>query len=125
MIDRTTLTRLVLVAAVVLIGAGAASVAVWRSLAVAGGLATGFALGLFPFLSWAWIAKTGFATVSRRVAVVFLLLAKLSLYSGVLYVLVTRHLVHPAGVMAGIAVVAFTFCIGLLIVPRPSKAVQP
>lgn len=117
MIDRTAVKRLTLVSAVLFVLASAVAFAVWRSPAVLGGLALGFALGLVPFLSWSWMAHGGFSTARRRAGSIALLVAKLAVYAAALYVLVMRPVVDPAGAFAGITIVVFTFAGGALLLP--------
>ncbi len=119
MIDRTAVRRLTLVSAVLFAVAGAAALAVWRSPALAGGIALGFALGLTPFLSWTWIAS-GWDRPGRRAAAVAFLLIKMALYAGALWLLVMRDVVSPAGVAVGLTIVVFTFVGGALLMP-PAK----
>ena len=122
MIDRAILSRLTLVTAVLFLPVAGLAYAIWRSLPVVGGLATGFVLGLIPFLSWAWIAARGLATSGTRALTVLLLAAKLGLYAGVLYLSVTRGVVDPVGVLVGITLVVFTFTAGTLASSRPGEA---
>lgn len=89
--------------------------------ALAGGLLLGFALGALPFASWAWIASRGMKSARARALVVVLLAVKLALYAGALYLFVTRKLVDPIGVMAGITGVVAVFSIGALLAPAPAK----
>ena len=121
MIDRTRLRRLLLVAVVVFLVSAAAAFAVTRSLEIPGGLLLGFLLGVAPFASWAWILSRGLTTRNGRVLTVVLLVAKIGVYSGLLYFFVTRDLVHPVGVLIGITEVVGVMTIGMLL-PPPAKA---
>jgi len=120
MIDRATVSRLTLISAILFLVTGGLALALWNSWSIAGGLAAGFALGLAPFLSWAWIAVNGLSTPSRRALSVILVVGKLGLYAGFLYLVVTRKLVDPVAVMVGITLVVFTFAIGTLAASKPS-----
>ncbi len=117
MIDRAILLKLTLVAVIVCTMAAGAALAVWGR-AAAGGVAVGAALGLVPFLSWSFIASAIAASPRRRLLAVLLLIAKGALYAAVLYVTVTRKLVDPVGVTAGIGLASFTFIAGTLFGPR-------
>jgi hypothetical protein len=120
MIDSGRLKRLLLVAAVLcLTGCAAALLAGAPSLA--GGFGLGFVLGALPFASWGWIVSRGFNTGRARLLVVVLLATKLAIYSGTLYLFVTRPLVHPIGVLIGITAVVATISIGSLLAPGPAK----
>ncbi len=120
MIDSLRLKRLLLPAAVLFfIASGTAFLA--GAPAWGGGLALGFALGALPFASWAWIAARGLKSPRARLLVVFLLVVKLGIYSGALYLFVTRHWVNPLGVMIGITGVVATVGIGALLPPAPAK----
>lgn len=112
MIDRALLRRLLAIAAAILAVATGASWAAWGTWAVPGGLAVGFALGAIPFLSWSWILSRGLGSGKARAFAVAVLAGKLLLYAGLLYLFVTRNLVHPAGVVAGITLVVAVFSIG-------------
>lgn len=114
MIDRALLRRLLGVAGAILAVAAGASWAVWGTWMVAGGLAVGFALGAIPFLSWGWILSWGLGGVKARALAVAVLSGKLLLYAGLLYFFVTRNLVHPAGVLAGITLVVAVLSIGVI-----------
>jgi hypothetical protein len=120
MIDGRLLRRLLGGAGVLFLLAAGAALAIGRA-DVALGLALGYVLGAVPFASWAWIASRGFATARGRVLVVLLLAGKMALYSGLLYLLVTRELASPAAVMIGITGVAGILCVGSLMIPSPGK----
>ena len=120
MIDSARLKRLLLLAALLFFPAsGAAWVA--GSAAWAGGLLLGFALGAAPFASWAWIAARGLKSARARTLAVVLLVTKLGLYAGALYLCVTRKHVNPIGVFAGITGVVAILGIGALLAPQPAK----
>jgi hypothetical protein len=120
MIDSASLRRLLLLAAVLfLVASGVALVA--GSAPLAGGLLLGFILGAAPFASWAWIAARGLKSTRARALAVVLLVAKLGLYAGALYLFVTRNLVRPVGVMVGITGVVVVVSIGALLRPAPAK----
>ena len=114
MIDSAQLKRLLLGAAVLLLVAAAASVALGASLSFAGGLALGFLLGALPFASWTWVMKRAMGSKRGPALVVAMLILKLALYSGTLYVCVTRNLVNPVGVLVGMTGVAFLLILGVL-----------
>jgi hypothetical protein len=124
MIDGALLKRLMVgVAAFVFVSAGVALLLGFPG-AFAGGLALGFCLGAFPFASWAWIATRGFATKRNRVIAALLVLAKLALYAGALYLLVARDIVSPGGVLAGLTAVVLVMTVGTLVggAPRAKEA---
>jgi hypothetical protein len=121
MIDRALLRRLLAVAAAVLAAAAAVSGVLWKTWAVPGGLALGFALGAAPFLSWGWVLSRGLRSAKARALAVALLAGKLLLYAGSLYLFVTRNLVHPAAVLAGITLVVAVFSVGSI----RASAVRP
>src|SRR6185295_18245130 len=122
MIDSAQLKRLLLGAAVLLLVAAAASVALGASLAFAGGLALGFLLGALPFATWTWVMKRAISSKRGPALVVALLFLKLAVYSGTLYVCVTRNLVNPVGVLSGMTGVAFLLILGVLWGgPAPAK----
>jgi hypothetical protein len=124
MIDVPLLRRLMLLTGVLLVLSAGAALAVGRSTALAGGLALGFALGALPFASWAWIASRGLATRRNRVIAALIVLSKLGLYSGGLYLLVTRDVVNPIGVLAGLTGAVLVVSVGALVgaPPRPKEA---
>src|SRR5207244_2359139 len=97
MIDRAQLKRLLLGAAVLLLVSAGASVALGAPLSFPGGLALGFFLGAAPVASWAWIVHRALGSKRGRILAVALLITKLALYSGALYLGVTRNLVNPVG----------------------------
>jgi hypothetical protein len=91
--------------------------------AAAGGVAVGYVLGAAPFASWAWILSRAMQSGRARAVAGFLVVVKLALYSGVLWLTVSRKLVHPAGILAGMtAVVAVLVGAGLLASPAPKEA---
>ena len=121
MIDRAALIKLTLIAAVVCAAGAAVSFGAWGG-AVAGGVGVGALLGMVPFLSWSYAAGALEASPRRRALGVMLLVGKLGLYAAALYLTVAKALVHPAGVMAGLGVVAFIFITGSMMLPRPKEA---
>lgn len=125
MIDRTAVRRLTLVSAIMFLLAAVLALSIWRSLPLAGGIGLGFVLGIAPFLSWAWLVWGGLGTLRRRVLAVVLVLAKLALYAGALYLLVTREIVDPVGVLVGITLVVFTLAGGALLTPSQAREVRP
>jgi hypothetical protein len=91
--------------------------------AAAGGVGVGYLLGAAPFASWAWILSRAMKAGRSRAVAAFLIVVKLALYSGVLWLTVTRKLVHPAGILAGMtAVIAVLVGAGLLASPAPKEA---
>lgn len=119
MIDRAWLGRLLIVSAALFLLSAGAALAVWKSKALAGGLALGFGLGIAPFASWAWIASRGLAGRANRILAVLLVLSKLALYAGALYLFVTRNLVNPIGVLIGLTAVVAVMSLGTLLKPAP------
>lgn len=120
MINRAMLLRLSIIAAVVCVVATGAALALSGS-AMAGGVVLGGLLGAIPFLSWTYIAGAMEGSNRRKALAVLLLLGKMLLYSGALYVFVARPIVNPVGVMVGIFVVVFTFITGSLMAPKPAE----
>jgi hypothetical protein len=120
MIDRGGVRRLLGIAALLVFLAAAAVWAATSSLSLPGGLVLGFALGAIPFASWAWVA----GRARTRVVAALLLAVKLPLYAGVLYLFVTRRLVHPAGVLIGITAVVTVLSVGSFVgaSARPKEA---
>ena len=114
MIDGRHLKRLLLVAAVLLLVSAGLAVALGAPLSFAGGLVLGFLLGAVPFLSWSWIVSRALGSKRGRVLTVVILALKLALYSGALYLGVTRKLVSPVGVMIGMTGAAFILVLGSL-----------
>jgi hypothetical protein len=113
MMNVARLRRLLLAcAALLLLSAPAAWAAAGPALA--GGLAVGFALGAAPFLSWVWIVSRGLSSRPSRILTATLVLAKLGLYSAVLYFLVGWEVVSPLGVGIGITAVVAVMCAGAL-----------
>jgi hypothetical protein len=122
MIDSGHLKRLLLGAALLLLVSAGAATALGAPPSFAGGLALGFLLGATPFASWTWILSRAMGTKRGRVLAVVLLIVKLALYSGALYVCVTRNLVNPVGVLAGMTGVGFILIAGSLWgAPAPAK----
>ena len=117
MIDRAALTRLSLVAAVVCAVAAAVAFAIGGGKA-AGGVAIGAVMGLIPFLSWTYIARAVEASPRHRLLAALLLIGKMGLYAVILYFTVSKHVVEPAGLMAGIGLVTLTFVTGTLLAPK-------
>jgi F0F1-type ATP synthase assembly protein I len=123
MIDGAAIRRLTVASAIVLVLAASFCFALWPP-KVAIGLLAGGAIGLIPFLSWALLARCFAGTAGARALGLVALVAKLGLYAALFYALVTRELVNPAGVMAGITLVAFTFALGALAVPQRAREVR-
>jgi hypothetical protein len=124
MIDSGHLKRLLLGAALLVLLSAGAAVALGAPVSFAGGLALGFLLAATPFASWTWVLSRAMGTRRGRVLAVVLLLAKMALYSGALYVCVTRNLVSPVGVLIGMTGVAFLLILGCLwAAPSPAKEV--
>jgi hypothetical protein len=101
------------------------SVALDRSLRLAGGLVLGALLGAAPFLSWGFILSRGFSERRHRVLAALLGVGKLALYAGLLYYFVTRSLASPLGVMIGMTGEIGIILVGSLLgVPgRPREVV--
>jgi hypothetical protein len=118
MIDSALLKRLLLLAAA-LFALSAAGLLIAGLPAFAGGLGLGYVLGALPFASWAWIATRGFESKRNRVLAAVLMFGKLGVYSGALYLCVTRNLVNPVGVLVGVTGVAFIVIVGGLLAPAP------
>jgi len=114
MIDSAHLKRLLLGAAVLLLVSAGASLAFGAPLSFAGGLALGCFLGATPVASWTWIVQRALGSRRGRILAVVLLLVKMALYAGALYVGVTRELVSPVGVLVGMTSVAFVLVLGAL-----------
>jgi hypothetical protein len=114
MIDSAQLKRSLLLAALLLLVSAGAAVAFGAPLSLAGGLALGYVLGAAPIASWSWIVHRALASRRGRVLAVVLLLVKMALYAGALYVCVTRNLVSPVGVFVGMTAVAFVLVLGAL-----------
>ena len=117
MIDRTRLRRLLLIAVVLFLLSAGAAFAFTQSLAFPGGLLLGFLLGIAPFASWSWILSRALATRTGQILTVVLLVAKIGIYGGLLYVFVTRDLVNPVGVLIGLTGVVGVMTIGMLLPP--------
>lgn len=114
MIDSRHLKRSLLGAAVLLLVTAGLAVALGASLSFAGGLALGYVLGATPVASWAWVVHRALGSKRGRILAVVLLAAKMALYSGALFVCVTRELVSPVGVLVGMTGVAFILVLGSL-----------
>jgi len=114
MIDGAQLKRLLLAAALLLLVSAGASAAFGAPLSVAGGLALGYILGAAPVASWAWIVQRAMASRTGRILAAVLLVLKLAFYSGALYLGVTRELVSPVGVFAGMMGVLLVLIVGVL-----------
>src|SRR6185436_1216893 len=114
MIDSRHLKRLLLGAAGLLMDSAGLAVALGAPLSFAGGLVLGFLLGAAPFLSWSWIVARALGSKRGRALTVVILALKLALYSGALYLGVTRKLVSPVGVMIGMTGAAFILVLGSL-----------
>jgi len=114
MIDGAQLKRLLLVAAALLLLAAAASLAAGAGLGFAAGLALGYVLGATPVATWAWIVHRALASKRGKILAVVLLLVKMAFYAGALYLGVTRELVSPVGVFAGMLGVLLVLIVGVL-----------
>jgi hypothetical protein len=113
MIDGAQLKRLLLVAAALLLVAAVASIAV-GAVSFAGGLGLGYVLGATPVATWSWIARRALASTRGKILAVVLLIVKMAFYSGALYLGVTRQLVSPVGVFAGMLGVLLVLIVGVL-----------
>ena len=98
---------------------GAGTALAMGNIAWAGGILLGAFLGLTPFASWAWIASRGLETRRNRIIAALLVLSKLAVYSGTLYLLVTGGRVSPIGVFSGITAAIAVIILGMLIGPAP------
>ena len=117
MIDARHLRRLLLIS-VALLSAAAVVVAALGYLPFAGGLLTGLFLGAFPAASWAWIASRSLASRRNRILAALLVVGKLALYSGLLYVVVAWKAVEPVAVFVGITGVVAVLTVGSLVAPK-------
>jgi hypothetical protein len=120
MIDSARLRRLLLASAVLFFLASGVACAGGLP-RLAGGLLVGLFLGAAPFASWAWIAARGMGSTRARALTVVLLVLKLGLYAGTLWLFVTRRLVEPVGVLAGVTGVVAVLTVGTLLAPSPAK----
>lgn len=110
MIDRPGILKISLLpAAVCLVGAGVATSL--RSLSFGGGVLLGGALGIAPFVSWAWLM----GNLQKRALLFGVLAGKLAVYGGSLYLLVTREIVSPFAVFLGISAVLFLYTIAMTV----------
>lgn len=121
MIDSGRIARLLAASALLtaLLAAGAGIL--WKSAALASGLGVGFLLGAAPFASWAWIASRVMRGVRTRALAAFLIVTKLGLYSLTLWLTVSKKLVDPAGILAGMSAVVFVLIGGSLLAPPAPK----
>ena len=117
MIDARHLRRLLLISCA-LLSAAAVVVAALGHLPFAGGLLTGLFLGAFPAASWTWIASRGFESKRNRILAAVLVVGKLALYSGLLYLVVTQKVVDPIAVFVGITGVVAVLTVGSLLAPK-------
>jgi hypothetical protein len=123
MIDCGLLRRLLAISAILVLLSAAAVLTLGRSPALAGGLVLGLVLGATPFVSWGWVASRGLSDARRRRIAVLLIAGKLAFYAGALYLLVTRAVVHPVGVLIGLTAVVGTLCAGAYVgTGRPREA---
>lgn len=122
MIDGARIRKSLIAAALFSVAAAGASLLLGLPGPFAGGLLLGAVLGAVPFASWTWIVARGFATGRARALVVVLLAGKLALYGGVLFLLVTRPVVSPVGVMIGITITSFIVIGAALLAPPAPKA---
>ena len=120
MMDGRLLKKLLAGAGVLHLIAAGIALAVGRG-DVALGLGLGYVLGAVPFASWAWIATRGLSSSRARVLTVLLLIGKLGLYSGLLFLFVTRQIANPVAVMIGITAVVGIFCVGTLLQTTPKE----
>jgi hypothetical protein len=95
-----------LLAAAASLLAGAAS--------LAAGLGLGYVLGATPVVTWSWIVQRALASNRGKILAVVLLIVKMAFYSGALYLGVTRELVSPVGVFAGMLGVLLVLIVGVL-----------
>jgi hypothetical protein len=116
MIDSRLLRKLLTLSGA-LLSLAAVLAAALGHLPFAGGLLLGFVLGALPVVSWAWLAARGLQTRRARALAVVLTVAKLALYPALLFVLVTRPVVNPVAVFAGITGVVAVLSIGALLGP--------
>ena len=114
MIDGAQLKRSLLIAALLLLVCAGAAVALGAPLSFAGGLALGYVLGAAPVASWAWIVQRALASRAGRILAALLVIAKMGFYAGALYFGVTRELVSPIGVFAGMMGVLLVLIVGAL-----------
>ena len=119
MIDSAHLKRLRLGTAVLLALSAGATLAAGLPPSFAGGLAVGWLLGAAPFASWTWIVSRALGTSRGRALTVVLLVTKMGLYAGTLYLSVTRKLVSPVGVLIGITGVSLILVLGSLLSRAP------
>ena len=99
------------------VGAGAALA--MGNVAWAGGILLGAFLGVTPFASWAWITLRGLETRRNQVIAAILVLSKLAVYSGALYLLVTGEHVFPVAVFSSMTAAITLILLGMLIGPAP------
>ena len=116
MIDSRLLRKLLTLSGV-LLSLAAVVAAALGNLPFAGGLLLGLLLGALPVLSWSWLAARGLQSRRNRTLAVVLTVAKLALYPALLFVLVTRPVVNPVAVFAGITGVVAVLSIGALLGP--------
>ena len=114
MIDNRLLARLLATAALLLILAAGACFPLGH-VSFGLGLLLGLLLGSIPIASWAWIASRGMASRRNRALAVLLVVAKLGIYCGLLYLLVTREVASPVATMVGITAVVAVLVIGSLV----------
>ena len=87
---------------------------IWRSTHVTGGVLAGFALGIFPFVTWQLIGKL-LVMQNGRAAAVGLTVMKFAILGGALYLLLTRGWVNPWALMAGMIAVSLVFFVVSLV----------
>lgn len=109
MIDRALIKRLFGFAGILLLFFIGVTV-IADSPKMAGGLVVGFALGAFPFLSWASLLSARIP----RIRHVLLLVLKLLIYGSVLYLSVTQKWVSPIGVFVGMTAAIFAATLGTI-----------
>ncbi len=98
-----------------LIGAGIAALA--HSVSLAGGIALGAAVGVTPFLSWAWLLRPG----RPKVLATLFFFGKFVAYAAAFYFLVTREIVNPIGVFLGMTTAIAILLFGALLRLSPAK----
>ena len=124
MIDSALLRRLLLIAAALLVIAAGACV-LSGAPRVAGGLGLGFLLGAAPFASWSWVLSRAMNSKRGRALAAVLMILKFGAYAGAMYLLITRDLVNPVGVLAGMLGVGAVLLVGVLWgAPAPAKEVS-
>ena len=123
MIDSKGFRLVYLISAALLLLAEGVAAARWGTVAVMGGLAVGWTLGVLPLITWQWAVKV--ATEDRSVGwVIASLLAKVVIYSASFYFLVTHELVDGFAVGVGITLIPIVLPLVFLARPNPSEQVN-